>query len=500
MAAACFAFGPIEARASGVDQLQSQLNSLQRQINMLKSQQQELTSQQEQLNEQAHQQRVISMQQVRFMQDELRVKKKASWYLTGDEAVPAFKTNDGESTFTIGGQIALDSSVGTVPRPGSTTGGLNRGGFSGGVDFRRIELEVAGVYAKHYIFKVEEDFSKTTSPLGGILDVYLGYTGKTGPVTHTFLVGNQHTPFGFQVPSDATIFLENEMGNTIFQPGRQTGITGREADKQFNAWYGFTGSGTAKPVTQLDYTGNNQYTAAGVFAWNFINTPGHLLSVRGSVAYNRFNATSDNGLITANEATFTTPPDAAVYGTSFISTGALNVQSDLVESPRVDFEWNRFSFGAVYYAAQTQSNSITSAVAPINRRKLQPKFSSWDVEAQYFLTPDHEPYSSAQGYYVNVRPTHPVTDGGIGAIGLAARVDEANLNSQRYQVHGGNETNLTLGVNWWPTDNTRVNLNYVKVFPVTGGGAGYTNTPTPGTSIYRKKNASIVALRLEFIY
>jgi hypothetical protein len=69
-------------------------------------------------------------------------------------------------------------------------------------------------------------------------------------------------------------------------------------------------------------------------------------------------------------------------------------------------------------------------------------------------------------------------------------VDEANLNDAKFGINGGNETNLTLGVNWWRTSYSRVNLKYVKMFPI-GGGKLVVN---------RGKSASIVGLRLEFIY
>jgi phosphate-selective porin len=128
-------------------------------------------------------------------------------------------------------------------------------------------------------------------------------------------------------------------------------------------------------------------------------------------------------------------------------------------------------------------------VSKANPIHFTPHFSSWDIEGQYFLTNDYEPFDNYHGYYGQVRPSDPVTKGGIGAIGLTARVDEANLNDAKYGVHGGNETNLTLGVSWFPTSYTRVNVNYVRMFPIGGG-----LTPNRG------KNINAVAMRLEFIY
>jgi phosphate-selective porin OprO and OprP len=490
--AALLVVQPDSSRAQAVSssQLQEELNGLQGQINSLKAQQRALNGQQAVLQTQARRQAIVTEQQAQVAKqqamishEQLLASSRNQWYATGSKPSPEFVTKNGKSAFTIGGQVEVDAGLGSVP---------GQRGFSGGTNFRRVEFYIEGVYDEHFLYKVENDWTKTTTPLGGLLDVYMGYQHKLGRFDNVFLAGNQHTPFGFQTASDATLFLENEMGSTLFQDNRQLGLTGQTYNKNLNFWYGVTGtnngtqSSAATSTTTID-TGsthyNSEYTASTVMAWNIFNTPGHLLSVRNSVAYNRFNA----AFSTANEPTFSTTPDLNVYGAKFITTGALPIQSMLVESPRIDFEDNRLTLAAVYYDATTQSNAIVSKKNPIN---FQPHFSSWDIEGEYFLTDDHEPFSDYHGYYESVKVKNPVTAGGPGAIQLAARVDEANLNDAKYGIHGGNETNLTLGVNWWPTSYTRVNLNYVKMFPIGGGKLVVNND----------QSANIVALRLEFIY
>lgn len=491
-AAAFLVVQPSGARAQAINasQLQSELDNLQAQINSLKAQQRALNSQQTELHEQARRQAIVTQeqaavaeQQASFSSQQLLASSQNEWYTKGSGPIPEFVTKNGKSSFTLGGQIEVDSGLGSVP---------GRGGLSGAVNFRRVEFEMLGVYDNNFIWKIENDWTKTSTPLGGILDVYLGYKDKIGHFDNVFLVGNQHTPFGFQVGSANTLFLENEMGNTLFQDNRQLGLTGQTYNKNFNFWYGVTGTNdgtqnsSANSTTVIN-TGtthfNSEYTASTVMAWNIINTPGYLLSIRNSVEYNRFNA-SDSPL---NEPSFSTTPDLNIYGVKFISTGALPIQSEFVESPRIDYEYNHLTLGAVYYNATTYSNAIVSKANPIH---FTPHFSSWEVEGTYFLTDDHEPFDVYHGYYGQVKPSNPVTKGGPGAIQLTARVDEANLNDAKYGIHGGNETNLTLGVNWWPTSYTRVNLNYVKMFPIGGGKLAANNG----------KNINAVALRLEFIY
>jgi phosphate-selective porin OprO/OprP len=476
-----FAAAPMGAQADGMNtgQLRTALDRLQQQIDALQAQQTYLEAQQNVLNAQAaeqakraQRQAEVAMQQAAISRQQLQAANHDTWYATGDGPIPLFQSSDGKSSFKIGGNIEVDAALGTVPR---------QSGLSGGTELRRIELYISGVYAGHYVYKVEEDFSKTSSPLGGVEDAYLGYQTRIGSVGNVFLAGNQHTPFGFQIPSEDTLFLEPELGNGLFQDGRQLGITGQSFTRHWNAWYGVTAAPAVKTTTV--FTGNSQSTISGVLAWNLVNSPGYLLSIRNSVAFNKFNAEKT----AANAPIFATTPDLNVYGTSLISTGALGVQSDFVESPRIDIEYRRLTVSGVYYTVSTQSNGPISNKNPA---RFTPGFSSYDVEAAYFLTDDFEPYGTAQGYYLGVKPSDPVTQGGPGAIQIAARLDEANLNSAKFGVHGGNETNLTLGVNWWPTEATRVNLNYIKVFPIKNA-ASATN---------RHASASIFGARLEFIY
>lgn len=499
LAVAALYFGSTGGARAGqltAEELQVELNNLQSQIIALKAQQEALTQAQAQVTRQAAQQRILIASETKVLAErQAAVPKgpKSDWYMTGDRPAPDFYTRDNKTFFRIGGDLAIDSVVATVPRPGTAAGGLN-GGASGMVNFRRAQIQMSGVYETHYLWKIQENLANATSPLGGLLDAYIGYQTTKGDITHTFLVGSQFTPFGFQTSGNGQLFMEDELGNNIFQRPRQVGITGRESSNKFNLWYGLTTVASKSTPSYEPYIGNTQWTVSGVFAWNFMNyfngSTGHLLSVRASADYNRMNAQSDNGLVVANESTFSSYPDIDTYGNDFINTGALNLQSDLLLSPRVDFEWNRLVLAADYWYMKTDTNA-----GMYRGLKLQPTFTSWDIEGEYFLTPDVENYSTAFGHYIANVPNHPVTEGGIGSLAITGRLDEANLNSTKYGIHGGNETNLSVGLNWWPMAYTHVILQYTKVFPISGSDVkGSVNYDNSG------KSASIVALRLEQLF
>jgi phosphate-selective porin len=526
-AAAFLAVSAGGARAQSAGTLHSQLNSLQEQINAI-------NAKLEQVNAQAAQQAAVAQQQAQVAQEQAQVSKQqllsssaGAWYADTTAGMsPLFQTKNG-SSFTIGGQVEVDTGLGNTPESGTTK---NPGGFSAATQFRRIEFQAVGTYHYNWVYKVEEDWTATNTPLGGLLDVYFGYRGKTGPFTTVALVGNQHVPFGFQTPSNSTLYLENDMGNNLFQDNRELGVSGMTYNNNWNFWYGAFSTnvgavckgataktslvpgacfnaGSTSSTTAL----RGQWTASEVAAYNVFNTPGHLLSLRDSVEYNRFNG---NQTTNNNNPSLSTFPDVSVAGEKFVNTGALGIQGELVESPRIDFEDNRLNLAAAWYYATTQSNSEVSATDP---RRMTPSFSSWDLEADYFLTDDHLPFESGIGggsSYVPVRVHHPVGEGGLGALELVGRIDEANLSAAKYGIYGGNETNITVGTVWSPISAMRIDFNYVHTLPIGGasvsGLTAFDTNPTanpksstgalPTANAFKGRTSDLIALRLEVMF
>ena len=105
-----------------------------------------------------------------------------------------------------------------------------------------------------------------------------------------------------------------------------------------------------------------------------------------------------------------------------------------------------------------------------------------------FLSDDGYTYSAPDGFAAPVDVSHPVTQDGYGAFQLSGRVDETNLNYSADNIHGGNETNVTVGLSWWPVSPVRVEVNYVKVLPIGGAAA---------SSPYKRAAPSIVGMRFQ---
>jgi phosphate-selective porin len=519
-AAAFLAVSAGGARAQSVGTLHTQLNSLQDQINAINLKLQQVNAQAAQQATVAQQQAVVARQQATVARQQLLATSGNTWYANSTAGMsPLFQTKDG-SSFNVGGFVLIDTGLGTTPASGTAK---NHGGFSGATQFRLILFQVLGTYHYNWVYKVSEDLSETNQPLGGLLDVYFGYRAPTGPFTTVALVGNQHVPFGFQTPPTRTIYMENDLGTLLFQDNRELGITGMTYNRNWNFWYGAFGTnvgaacaGSSAKTTIVQGTCfspgsttnkaivNGQWTVSEDAAYNVFNTPGHLLSLRDSLEYNRFNGAQGTNNNNPSIGTF---PDLSVSGEKFINTGALGIQGELVESPRVDFEYNRLNLAAVWYYATTQSNSEINSASTLAaaHRHLTPSFSAWELEANYFLTDDYLPFETDIGGGSSYGPVvvhHPVGQGGLGALELVSRIDHANLSASRYGIYGGNQTNITVGAVWSPISDMRIDLNYVHTLPI-GGASVATNTLNPtsaSTNSFKGRTSDIVALRLEVMF
>ena len=105
-----------------------------------------------------------------------------------------------------------------------------------------------------------------------------------------------------------------------------------------------------------------------------------------------------------------------------------------------------------------------------------PRFTSAFVNLGYFLTGETRSYSTSGGTFSRTRPASPVSEGGMGAVELAARFDYSDMND----VAAGELTSWTLGVNWYVEDHFRVMANYVAGELAVPGAA---NTDVSGPQI-----------------
>ena len=100
------------------------------------------------------------------------------------------------------------------------------------------------------------------------------------------------------------------------------------------------------------------------------------------------------------------------------------------------------------------------------------------AEAGVFLTPgDTRSYKGAK--FDRVKPKHPLGQGGIGAVQINARYDRLDLTDRSAGIAGGVQDGMGLALVWTPTANTRLTMNYARLWyngaihPGIGGNRNY---------------------------
>jgi phosphate-selective porin OprO and OprP len=131
------------------------------------------------------------------------------------------------------------------------------------------------------------------------------------------------------------------------------------------------------------------------------------------------------------------------------------------------------------------------------------------------LSGERRRYNMATGSFQNPRAMVPFSsNGGFGAWELAARYSRMNLNFMEGlegtaalpgSVRGGDQNIWTLGMNWYPTPNVKLMMDYMLVDVDRLNPAGPANTqpfgPTPNTpplGVEIGQDLEVFALRTQF--
>ena len=99
-----------------------------------------------------------------------------------------------------------------------------------------------------------------------------------------------------------------------------------------------------------------------------------------------------------------------------------------------------------------------------------PHFTGWYGFLTYSLTGEQHPYDPTTASFRNLRPANPLgTPGGWGAWELTARYSSIDLNYLPFAtaaaggIAGGKQDVWTLGLNWYPNNIVKFQLNYDNI-------------------------------------
>ena len=238
--------------------------------------------------------------------------------------------------------------------------------------------------------------------------------------------------------------------------------------------------------------GNRVRSEANILGQGLLGTPDLSCgTVTGPIPTDIFSASSFAGKCTKSVETFGVEMAA--------SHGPFGIQAEYFGSfyNRDQSAIDRASYFAAANAA-TGAINVTGSTIPFNPGGRSAYFDGYYVQGTWWLTGEERAaaYSTkdrAGASFGELKIKHPVSAGGYGAWGLAARYSAVDLNNGPYEgntlhglialataagnpflrsylanagIQGGRQQNVTIGLNWYPDPGFSLQANWTRVMNV----------------------------------
>lgn len=324
-------------------------------------------------------------------------------------------TTSKDYTFRLGGRMQLDASFFDN----------DKAEFGNGTRARRVQLAISGVIERDWYYKIEYGLNDQR-----LKYTYLRYLGFN---TLTPQVGQLNHAFGLEdiTSSNAITFMERGLPN-VFAPGLGVGFGINYAVPAWTGMICLLGDEIDDTKTEDEEVG----LSARVVYRPLYDEKSRLLHFAVATAW----IDPDDG----KEQQFRSRPEAALNDVFLVDT---DVMSGIDRTALTGFEhalvWGPWSLQGEWMQARLKGETPAD-------------FSGWYAYTSYFITGESRPYTISDGEFTNVVPA-----GSGGAWELALRFSHLDLDSGL--VHGGEEDNTTVAVNWYATKFIRFAANVIQV-------------------------------------
>ena len=319
-----------------------------------------------------------------------------------------------------------------------------------GMSFRRTRFAVKTQIDKNWYAEFDTDW---TSGMPEIKDAILQYDGienlqiKMGNFKENFSIQRNST-------SRYLLFMERAMC-TYLAPSRHMGVNFRYTTPALWLSAGVFGpelKGAEEQTFMED--GNKDYglseglSYTGKVVWRPLHkmTNGSL-HIGAAVSYREPKLTSTDGY---NAIRYSTRNSTSINRKKYLDTDAITgLDHEFLWTVELAGHYNSLRYEAAYISRQ----AFVDLSKNDKGADLRPA-SGWYVQAGYMLFGGKQNYDAGGAKY-----TRCTRGRSWGDLELAARVDQINLNLNKYYM-GGSAMQYALGINYYPIENVKFMLNY----------------------------------------
>jgi len=325
-----------------------------------------------------------------------------------------------------------------------------------GARFRRVRFFMAGILYNTTKFKWDMDIDGGSNGVT-FKDIYIG-THKI-PVLGNFQVGHFKRPASLDsiTSSKYLTFMERSLTNTFFKT-RNTGFAffNQHFNKRFT-WFTFINKETTERPPDFEIDGDWNFTSR-ITGLPFISEDGkEWVHLGASWSYEKS---------TDNKVTFNASRDTEIISTLF-TTGVISAEMFNIVGLEGAVNWNQFSVQGEYVIADVDKGAGPNG-----------QLDSFYVQGSWYLTDENRRYSRRSGSIARFKPKQNFSwnkkwsEGrGTGALQVAVRYSELDLNDSDAGIAGGEQESLTVGLNWELNPMSRIMYNYIHADFSSGVGA-----------------------------
>ena len=306
-----------------------------------------------------------------------------------------------------------------------------------GTEVRRAYIALSGSIFRDWKFTSQYDFADPE----GAVDVKSAYISYEGLDLITFSLGQFKEFFSLEetTSSKYITFMERALPTT-FAPGRNIGIGFQSKIDKMSI-----GAGVFSESASDESKDDEGFGTSGRITVAPIDQKDKVLHLGISGMYR---TPEDEN----NRIRFRERPETHTTNVRLVTTDQItNVDDYYIVGLEGAIVFNQLSLQGEYIHTFVSRGTDLSNL----------EFDGAYINASWFLTGEQRNYKAKSGLFGRISPKNPVGDGGLGAWEVAVRYSEIDLNDK--DVRGGEENNITFGVNWYLNSQLRFMANCIIV-------------------------------------